>query len=153
MEDEKQPVINIEASLVNVQRGDVMIVKFPDTVINPINKEILAKRIRDMLLVNGVDIPVLVFPHSWDVIMVEKDEVKKWQDTCWFCRKDKTDSFDSEFDTYLHLDCLRDILKGNPDHPEAKHMKYLLEDDEHVCNKDLTICYCGKTKKEIKEDE
>ena len=133
MNEETQPVINIEAALVNVQRGDVMIIKYPDTVINssdlkPVNKELLAKRIRDMLLVNGVDIPVLVFPHSWDIIMVEKGDVKKWQDKCWFCRKDKTDSFDSEFDTYLHLDCLRDILKGNPDHPEAKHMKYLLED-------------------------
>ncbi|KKN13628.1 hypothetical protein LCGC14_1004360 [marine sediment metagenome] len=133
MNEETQPVINIEAALVNVQRGDVMIIKYPDTVINssdlkPVNKELLAKRIRDMLLVNGVDIPVLVFPHSWDIIMVEKGEVKKWQDKCWFCRKDKTDSFDGEFDTYLHLDCLRDTLRDNPDHPEAKHMKYLLED-------------------------
>ena len=125
--EETQPIINVESSLINVQRGDVMILKYPDGM-SKLEKEGITRIIRDMLLANSIDIPVLVFPKSWDIMMVEKGEVKKWQDKCWFCRKDKTDSFDSEFDTYLHLDCLRDTLRDNPDHPEAKHMKYLLED-------------------------
>jgi hypothetical protein len=47
---------------------------------------------------------------------------------CWFCHR-KTDDmvFDTEFDTYLHLDCLRKALEEDPDHPEAKVMSYLLE--------------------------
>lgn len=146
MEDESQPVINIEASLINVQRGDVMILKYPDGMIR-LQKENTTTIIRDMLLANGIDIPVLTFPKDWDVMMIEKNEMKKWQNTCWFCRKDKTDSFDSEFDTYLHIACLKDALEKEPDHPEAKHMKYLLKDDDPFeyhkdtrCNKNRCAC-------------
>lgn len=46
---------------------------------------------------------------------------------CWFCSEDETDAFDTEFDTNLHLDCLRETLAREPDHPEAVHMRYLLE--------------------------
>ena len=74
MKDETQPVINIEASLINVQRGDVMILKFPDGMPR-LEKEATTRIIRDMLLANGVDIPVLTFPKNWDVMMVEKNEV------------------------------------------------------------------------------
>ncbi len=74
MEDEAQPIINIEASLINVQRGDVMILKYPDGM-NRFEKEATTRIIRDMLLANGVDIPVLTFPKNWDVMMIEKAEV------------------------------------------------------------------------------
>ncbi len=70
-----QPVINIEASLVNVQRGDVMILKYPDGM-SKLEKERTTMLIRDMLLANGIDIPVLTFPKNWDVMMVEKAEVE-----------------------------------------------------------------------------
>ena len=76
MEDETQPIINIEASLINVQRGDVMILKYPDGL-SKLAKESTTRIIRDMLLANGVEIPVLTFPKSWDVMMVEKNEVEK----------------------------------------------------------------------------
>ena len=48
---------------------------------------------------------------------------------CWFCYT-KTDNmiFDTEFDTYLHENCLRSELEDNPDNPEAQIMSYLLED-------------------------
>jgi plasmid maintenance system antidote protein VapI len=46
---------------------------------------------------------------------------------CWFCGEDECDAFDSEWDTYLHLDCLRETLKREPDHEEAVHMRYLIE--------------------------
>lgn len=47
---------------------------------------------------------------------------------CWFCFSDEGDLlFDTEFDTYLHKECLEEVLKEDPEHPEAKFMKYLLE--------------------------
>lgn len=49
---------------------------------------------------------------------------------CWFCST-KTDDmmFDTEFDTFLHKDCLIQALRREPDHPEARLMAYLLEED------------------------
>jgi len=52
---------------------------------------------------------------------------KKADDVCWFCGKDGCDAFDTEFDTFLHIECLRAALEKEPDHPEATHMKYLLD--------------------------
>lgn len=48
---------------------------------------------------------------------------------CWFCYT-KTDEmiFDTEFDTYLHENCLIKELQDNPENPEAQIMSYLLED-------------------------
>ena len=50
---------------------------------------------------------------------------------CWFCYtapQDKPMLFDTEFDTFVHEDCLRKTLEEEPDHPEASIMAYLLED-------------------------
>lgn len=50
---------------------------------------------------------------------------------CWFCqRKDKQEDmeFDTEFDTYVHLNCLKKVLKKIHDHPEANIMKYLIKE-------------------------
>lgn len=49
------------------------------------------------------------------------------QGGCWFCNMSGTDVYDSEFDTFLHLQCLRDALEKEPEHPEATIMQYLLE--------------------------
>jgi predicted component of viral defense system (DUF524 family) len=38
--------------------------------------------------------------------------------------------FDTEFDTPVHISCLKKILEEDPDHPEAKFMKYLLEEEK-----------------------
>jgi len=46
---------------------------------------------------------------------------------CWFCCRGETDAFDGEFDTNLHIRCLREALKKNPDDSEACCMTYLLE--------------------------
>lgn len=47
---------------------------------------------------------------------------------CWFCyRKSDGMLFDTEFDTYLHEECLRKELAENPDNPEARVMSYLLD--------------------------
>ena len=53
-------------------------------------------------------------------------------DKCWFCLKYFNINeigviFDYEFDTYLHLECLKIELKENPENPEAQLMTYLLE--------------------------
>ena len=47
---------------------------------------------------------------------------------CWFCHDDKGDDlvFDWEFDTYVHLNCLKKVLEENPEDQEAKFMSYLL---------------------------
>lgn len=49
-------------------------------------------------------------------------------DKCWFCRKKGCDEFDDESDTFLHKKCLVETLEKDPNHPEAKLMKYLFED-------------------------
>ena len=46
---------------------------------------------------------------------------------CWFCGKDGCDAFDWEFDTNLHLKCLKEVLDKNPNDPEADIMKYLIK--------------------------
>ncbi len=46
---------------------------------------------------------------------------------CWFCHKDDEDEhlyFDSEFDTWVHKNCISDAL--DKDDPEAEIMKYIL---------------------------
>jgi hypothetical protein len=47
---------------------------------------------------------------------------------CWFCHRGTEDDlvFDVEFDTPVHIGCIRDALKEDPNHPEARWMKYLL---------------------------
>lgn len=71
---------------------------------------------------------------------------------CWFCQKeDDSLTFDIEFDTPVHVDCINKALQENPDHPEAIHMAYLLTDEQrdrlpispHVCGMCLNkICTC-----------
>lgn len=47
---------------------------------------------------------------------------------CWFCNRSGGEDFDFdvEFDTNVHLGCIREVLKENPNHPEARWMRYLL---------------------------
>lgn len=81
MEKAEEVTYNIEASLMNVQRGDVMVIRFPEEEnLDERKREVIAKNIREMLTVNGVDIPVIILPYKWDVIMVEKDEVELYDE-------------------------------------------------------------------------
>ena len=70
------PVINIEASLVNVQKGDVMVIRMPPDL-PQIEYDRVSRIIRDMLRTQNVKIPVLVLPAAWDVMMVEKQDAEK----------------------------------------------------------------------------
>ncbi len=47
------------------------------------------------------------------------------QSGCWFCwdRKDESVCFDTEWDTWVHLSCIRENLGQGT---EAESMKYLL---------------------------
>ena len=57
--------------------------------------------------------------------MRPKGNVSAGQGGCWFCNnKDDDMVFDTEFDTYVHVDCIQDNLY-NPD-SEAQFMAYLL---------------------------
>lgn len=50
---------------------------------------------------------------------------------CWFCREDDEKeylSFDSEFDTKVHLSCIRKALEDTKNR-EAAMMAYLLENE------------------------
>ena len=48
---------------------------------------------------------------------------------CWFCSTADGDMlFDTEFDTYVHEQCLRNTLAGDPEHLEARLMAYLVPD-------------------------
>jgi len=50
------------------------------------------------------------------------------QGGCWFCYRETNNLvFDTEFDTYVHIECIEKALKENLNHPEAKFMKYLLQ--------------------------
>ena len=53
---------------------------------------------------------------------------------CWFCGLvDEQLVFDYEFDTYVHLDCIRQVLmesnEGDERNMEAQLMSYLLGED------------------------
>lgn len=53
---------------------------------------------------------------------------------CWFCYTDEcTDQlplvFDTEFDTWVHRECIRVALLADPEHPEARAMRYLIEEE------------------------
>lgn len=77
MEQDLPPIINIDASLVNVQRGDVMVIRMPDNL-DWEERHRIAKVIRDMLRTQGITIPVLTLPYKWDIMMVEKGETYKY---------------------------------------------------------------------------
>jgi hypothetical protein len=57
----------------------------------------------------------------------QKGDLPPGKGGCWFCFKGDCDAFDHEWDTYIHLSCLKQTLEEYPDHPEARLMKYLLE--------------------------
>ena len=44
---------------------------------------------------------------------VEREPLHPTQGGCWFCHKGGCDSFSWEFDTNLHLDCLKQALHAN----------------------------------------
>lgn len=63
-------------------------------------------------------------PDTLEVV----DFVEPHNGGCWFCRTDTDEMyFDSEFDTFVHKQCLEDTLRQDPNHPEARLMAYLLE--------------------------
>jgi len=50
---------------------------------------------------------------------------------CWFCFVRNADlTFDGEFDTYVHAQCIKRELVFNPSNEEAHIMSYLLGQDE-----------------------
>lgn len=55
-------------------------------------------------------------------------------DRCWFCGDSGCDEFDTEFDTFIHIDCLKKELKKHESdesyETEAVYMKYLLDGRE-----------------------
>lgn len=56
------------------------------------------------------------------------ERVEPSEGGCWFCYTRSDDmTFDTEFDTFLHINCLKNQLKENPNHPEAQIMSYLLD--------------------------
>jgi hypothetical protein len=58
----------------------------------------------------------------------ELDHVSPSDGGCWFCSTRTDDMlFDTEFDTYVHKDCLTAELFDHPDNPEAQIMSYLLD--------------------------
>ena len=63
--------------------------------------------------------------------MKTKGKVPPQQGGCWFCyNQDDELSFDHEFDTYVHRECIEAELRKDPDHPEAELMQYLLEESK-----------------------
>lgn len=58
---------------------------------------------------------------------------------CWFCHDDAPQGlvFDGEFDTFVHISCLKEAIKNSNDE-EAQIMSYLLEsseEDKEIMNK------------------
>jgi hypothetical protein len=61
---------------------------------------------------------------------------------CWFCHTVSDGmAFDYEFDTYVHLECVRKALEdsNHPSHEEARFMSYLLEEDDNCNSPELDI--------------
>lgn len=79
MEETLPPVINIDASLLNVQKGDVMVIRMPSGLPQT-EYDRISKIIRDMLVTQGIVIPVLTLPAKWDVMMVRTDEIDQFKE-------------------------------------------------------------------------
>jgi len=79
MNKELPPVINIDASLLNIQKGDVLVIRMPAGLPEG-EYDRVSKIIRDMLVTQGITIPVLTLPAKWDVMMVRSDEVDKFRE-------------------------------------------------------------------------
>jgi hypothetical protein len=49
---------------------------------------------------------------------------------CWYCYRGNPEGmrFDGEFDTNVHVECIKDTLEVDPLHPEALLQKYLLDE-------------------------
>ncbi len=61
---------------------------------------------------------------------------------CWFCYKeDQTLVFDTEFDTFVHTDCIKKVLKKDPENIEAGFMKYLLNTEQENANSSYEYDY------------
>ena len=59
--------------------------------------------------------------------MSEMVKVSPQNGGCWFCHYDYAPMvFDTEFDTYLHRECLKKALEKDPEDGEAQAMSYLL---------------------------
>lgn len=57
-----------------------------------------------------------------------KEKVSPLDGGCWYCEtKDDTLVYDTEFDTMIHVECIKQALKEDPNDPEAKFFKYLLK--------------------------
>ena len=51
------------------------------------------------------------------------------QGGCWFCWSDHGSMvLDYEFDTFVHIDCIKKALEQDSNHPEAQFMKYLIKE-------------------------
>jgi hypothetical protein len=58
------------------------------------------------------------------------DYVEPGDGGCWFCYTQSDDMlYEGEFDTGVHKECLEAELRAHPDHPEARLMSYLLEEE------------------------
>jgi hypothetical protein len=60
------------------------------------------------------------------------------QGGCWFCNMDGCNAFDHEWDTFIHVECLIEALKKEPNHPEATSMKYLLPPEDRMAIESIT---------------
>ena len=62
----------------------------------------------------------------------EKESVSPAMGGCWYCHKqDDVMVFSGEFDTYLHIKCLKAALRANPQDQEAQIMaSELLSEEE-----------------------
>ena len=60
---------------------------------------------------------------------MEAEEVHPCQEGCWFCWHDTGILvFDWEFDTFVHIECIKKKLEEDPNDFEASLMKYLIEE-------------------------
>jgi len=64
---------------------------------------------------------------------------------CWFCFIRNADlSFDSEFDTYVHIQCIKRELVFNPSNEEAHIMSYMLGKDDDTFRSIEKIVFISK---------
>jgi hypothetical protein len=74
------------------------------------------------------DFAEIAYPSAHSAVIEELDIVSPNDGGCWFCYTATGDMvFDTEFDTNLHMDCLKSaFFEGNP---EAEIMSYLIRDE------------------------
>lgn len=72
-------IVNIDAALMNVQKGDALVLFAPeDTSDKRIDR--VVERIQEVFVVNDIDMSVIVLPDTWLGFVTQGEDTEKYKE-------------------------------------------------------------------------